>query len=186
MMRMPSVSSIFQVYASLSATITLFKTILNQVVPLQIQNYIISKILSYFRPHSSDITLAIEEKEGVVTNEVYAAAEIYLSAKTSPEFQRFNVSKRPKDPKVNAKFANCGKIIDSFEGIELVWRFVHDAEKKTMTKDDYDPDRGGMFVNEKRYFELSFNKQHKDKIMNCYIPFVLNKAKDMSHEKKVV
>nr|XP_009803159.1 PREDICTED: uncharacterized protein LOC104248575 [Nicotiana sylvestris] len=180
MMRMPSVSSIFQAYASLSATITLFQTILNQVIPLQIQNYIVSKILSYFRPHSSNITLAIEEKEGVVTNEVYATAEIYLSAKTSPQFQRFNVSKRPKDPKVNVKFANCGK---TFEGIELVWRFVHDTEKKTMTKDEYDT---GIFPNEKHYFELSFNKQYKNKIMNCYIPFVLNKAKDMSHEKKVV
>uniref|UniRef100_A0A1S3ZTE2 AAA-ATPase At5g17760-like n=2 Tax=Nicotiana TaxID=4085 RepID=A0A1S3ZTE2_TOBAC len=169
-----------EAYASLSATITLFQTILNQVIPLQIQNYIVSKILSYFRPHSSNITLAIEEKEGVVTNEVYATAEIYLSAKTAPNF---NVSKRPKDPKVNVKFANCWKITDSFEGIELVWRFVHDTEKKTMTKYEYDT---GMFPNEKRYFELSFNKQYKDKIMNRYIPFVLNKAKDMFHEKKVV
>ncbi|OIT06366.1 PREDICTED: AAA-ATPase At5g17760-like [Nicotiana attenuata] len=181
----PSASSMFQAYASMTASITLFKTMLNQVVPRQVQHYIVSKLRSYYRPHSSNITLVIGEKDGIAINEVYNAAEIYLSAKSSPEFQRFRVSKIPKDPKVNVKFGNCGKITDSFEGIQLVWRYVHEAGSKNSSQ--YGDSGRGNFASEKRsYFELSFKKQHKEKIVNCYIPFVLEKAKVMSDEKKVV
>ncbi|XP_009609681.2 AAA-ATPase At5g17760-like [Nicotiana tomentosiformis] len=181
----PSASSMFQAYASMTASITLLKTMLNQVVPRQVQYYIVSKIRSYYRPHSSNITLVIGEKDGIAINEVYNAAEIYLSAKTSPEFQRFRVSKKPKDPNVNVKFGNCGKITDSFEGIQLVWRYVHEAGTKNFSQDG-DSGRGNFASEKRTYFELSFKKQHKEKIVNCYIPFVLEKAKVMSDEKKVV
>ncbi|XP_075092048.1 AAA-ATPase At5g17760-like [Nicotiana tabacum] len=181
----PSASSMFQAYASMTASITLLKTMLNQVVPRQVQYYIVSKIRSYYRPHSSNITLVIGEKDGIAINEVYNAAEIYLSAKTSPEFQRFRVSKKPKDPNVNVKFGNCGKITDSFEGIQLVWRYVHEAGAKNFSQDG-DSGRGNFASEKRTYFELSFKKQHKEKIVNCYIPFVLEKAKVMSDEKKVV
>lgn len=181
---MPSASSMFQAYASMSASITLFKTMLNQLVPHQVQLYIVTKIRSYFRPNSSNVTLVIDERDGMGINEVYTAAETYLSARMNPEFQRFKVSKRPKDTNVNVKFGNCGKIVDSFEEIELVWRFVHEDSKKTTISRFQDGDERD--VSEKRFFELSFSKQHKERILNCYIPLVLNKAKAMSIEKKVV
>ncbi|CAN4083331.1 unnamed protein product [Withania somnifera] len=179
---MPSASSMFQAYASMSASITLFKTMLNQLVPQQLQLYIITKIRSYFRSNSSDVTLVIDEKDGMVINEVYTAAEIYLSARISNEFQRFKISKNPKEKNVNVKFGNCGKMIDSFEDIELVWRFVHEVSNETTSRfRDGDGDSS-----EKRYFELSFNKQHKERILNFYIPLVLNKARAMCDEKKVI
>ncbi|XP_059293159.1 AAA-ATPase At5g17760-like [Lycium ferocissimum] len=183
---MPSASSIFQAYASMSASITIFKTMLNQMVPHQVQQYIVFKIRSYFRPNSSDdVTLVIDERDGMGINEVYNAAETYLSTRISPEIQRFKISKRPKDTNVNVKFGNCGKISDSFEGIELVWKFVQEPGKNTISRfRDGDGDGGGSC--EKRYFELSFYKEHKDKILNCYIPLVINKAKDVCNNKKVV
>ncbi|XP_060195009.1 AAA-ATPase At5g17760-like [Lycium barbarum] len=182
---MPSASSIFQAYASMSASITLFKTMLNQMVPHQVQQYIVFKIRSYFRPNSSDVTLVIDERDGMGINEVYNAAETYLSTRISPEIQCFKISKRPKDTNVNVKFGNCGKISDSFEGVELVWKFVQEPGKNTISRfRDGDGDGGGSC--EKRYFELSFYKEHKDKILNCYIPLVINKAKAMCNNKKVV
>lgn len=180
---MPSASSMFQAYASMSASITLFKTMLNQLVPQQLQLYLVTKIRSYFRATSSDVTLVIDEKDGMGINEVYTATEIYLSARISPEFQRFKISKRPKDTKVNVKFGNCGKITDSFEEIELVWRFVHEASKKSTMSRFHDGDGD---VCDKRHFELSFNKQHKERILNGYIPLVLNKAKAMCDKEKIV
>lgn len=179
---MPSASTMFQSYASLSTSITLLKTVFNQLLPQQLQLYIITKIRSYFRPNSSDVTLVIEERDGMGLNEVYTAAEIYLSARISPEFQRFKISKRPKDENMNVKFGNCGKITDSFEEIELMWKFVREAKKTISSfRDDDDGD-----FSEIRYFELSFSKENKDRILNCYIPLVLNKAKAMCDEKKIV
>lgn len=155
---------------------------LNQLLPQQLQLYIITKVRSYFRPNSSDVTLVIDERDGMGINEVYTAADIYLSARIGPEFQRFKISKRPKDENMNVRFGNCGKITDSYGEIELVWKFVHEARK---TNSSFRDDDGSDF-SDKRYFELSFGKEHKDRILNYYIPLVLKRAKAMCDEKKIV
>ncbi|KAH0701216.1 hypothetical protein KY284_015431 [Solanum tuberosum] len=178
----PSAATMFQAYASISTAITMFKTMIHQLVPQQVQLFIETKIRSYFRPNSSNVTLVIEERDGMGINDVFTCAEIYLSARFSPEFQRFKITKRPKDTGVNVKFGNCGKITDSFEEIELVWKFVNVAQKSILR---FQADDEGDF-SEKRSFELSFSKEHKDRILNCYIPFVLNTAKTMRDEKKII
>ncbi|XP_049385589.1 AAA-ATPase At5g17760-like [Solanum stenotomum] len=179
---LPSAATMFQAYASVSTAITMFKTMIHQLVPQQVQLYIETKIRSYFRPNSSNVTLVIEERDGMGINDVFTSAEIYLSARFCPEFQRFKITKRPKDTGVNVKFGNCGKITDSFEEIELVWKFVNEAQKSVLR---FQADNEGDF-SEKRSFELSFSKEHKDRILNCYIPFVLNTAKTMRDEKKII
>ncbi|KAM3285799.1 AAA-ATPase [Capsicum chacoense] len=179
-----SASSVFQAYLSMTASITIFKTMLNQLVPQQLQVYIVTKIRSYFRQNSSDITLVIEETDGMGINEIYTAAEMYLSTRISSDFQRFRISKRPKETDVNVKFGNCGKITDSFEEIELVWRFVHESNQKNSLR--FHGGDGDGDSSEKRYFELSFKKQHKERILNRYIPLVLTVAKSMHSEKKPV
>ncbi|KAK6798067.1 hypothetical protein RDI58_005769 [Solanum bulbocastanum] len=178
----PSAATMFQAYASISTAITMFKTMIHQLVPQQVQLYIEAKIRSYFRPNSSNVTLVIEERDGMGINDVFTCAEIYLSARISPEFQRFKITKRPKDTCINVKFGNCGKITDSFEEIELVWKFVNETEKSILR---FQADDEGNF-SEKRSFELSFSKEHKDRILNCYIPFVLHTAKTMRDEKKII
>ncbi|XP_060192031.1 AAA-ATPase At5g17760-like [Lycium barbarum] len=179
---LPSPFSIFSAYASMSASIMLFQTMLNQVLPRQVQDYIFSKIHHYFKPlSSSTITLVIEERDGMSSNEIYDAATTYLYNKVSPEIDLFKLSKRPKEKKLRVNFAKSWKAVDSFEGIELIWRFVSEECKKTY--EDFENDN---LVSEKKHFELCFDKKYKDKVLNFYMPFILKDANVINAEKKIV
>lgn len=48
-----------------------------------------------------------------------------------------------------------------------------------------DPDRF-TFETEKRYFELSFDKKHKELVINSYLLFVVKKSQEIKDRKKVV
>ncbi|XP_009624708.1 AAA-ATPase At3g50940-like [Nicotiana tomentosiformis] len=182
---MSSPASLFTACVSVSASIMLFQTMLNRVFPEEVKNYIFARITSYFRPLPSTITLIIEERDGMASNEVYNAAEIYLCNKIiNPDIQYFKVSKCSKEPNIRVKFAKCGKIVDFFQGIELIWRFVSEDSKNIP---DVDSDNNNIVVSqEKRCFELSFHKKHKNEVLNFYMPFLLKEAKIIRDEKKVV
>ncbi|CAA3015656.1 AAA-ATPase At3g50940-like [Olea europaea subsp. europaea] len=181
----PSPSSIFAAYASLSAFVMLLQTMLNQVIPRQVQNYIWSFIQSYLRTIPSNATIIIEERDGMSGNEVYDAAEIYLSTKIRENIDRLKISKCHKDNDFSVKFAQCQKVVDIFEGIELEWKFVYEERKKSPNVIDGDTNHH-LSMSEKKYFELSFHKKHKDKVLDLYVPFVLEKANSFRAEKKIV
>ena len=85
---MPTTSSILSAYASLSTTIMLFQTIFNQIVPPQLQRYIIEVVKYYWRPKTSKLTLLFEEKDGYVPNDMFNAVEVYLATKITPDSRR--------------------------------------------------------------------------------------------------
>lgn len=182
----PSPSSVFSAYASLSASIMLFQTVLNQFVPRPVQNYISSAITYYFKPRSSKLVVVIEENDGISNNEIYNAAEIYLYSKIDSSIECLKVTKRPKEASINIKFAHCEKMVDFYEGVEVVWRFYCEETKKGSSK-LVDDDSGNFFSDlEKKYFDLSFNRKHKEMILSSYIPYILQRSKDIKAEKKVV
>ncbi|XP_011083190.1 AAA-ATPase At3g50940-like [Sesamum indicum] len=181
----PPASTIFGAYASVSAFIMLIQTMLNQLVPRQVQQYVLNMIHHYFRPRTNNATIVVEERDGMSGNEVYTAAETYLCTKIRPDIERLKISKRHKDVGVNIKFAQCEKIADFYDGVEMEWRFVHEERKKTSKVIDEDTDNV-LIESEKRYFELCFDKKDKEKVLDSYIPFVLERAKVIKAENKIV
>lgn len=183
----PSPSSVFSAYASFSASIMLFQTVLNQFVPRQVQNYISSRIRYYFKPRSANLVVIIEENDGISNNEIFTAAEIYLYSKNiDTSIESLKITKRYKEASMNVKFGHCEKIADYYDGVEVVWRFRCEETKKGHSK-IVDDESGNFFSDiEKRYFELSFNRKHKEKILGCYVPYILQRSKDIKAEKKVV
>ncbi|KAA8547409.1 hypothetical protein F0562_003727 [Nyssa sinensis] len=181
---MSSPSSMFAAYASMSASIVLFKTMFNQLVPHPVQRYILSTIRCFFKPRSSLLTFIIEEKNGMAPNLIYDASEIYLCTKISPDAERLKISQSPKEKNLTVKFVESEKIIDTFEGFELHWRFVHEESQASRQTDGDNTNHS--WKPDKRFFELSFQKKHKSTVLDAYLPFVLNKAKKIKEEKKVV
>ncbi|CAI9757837.1 unnamed protein product [Fraxinus pennsylvanica] len=182
---MPSASSIFAVYASLSTFVMLLQTVLNQLMPYQVQHYIWSIIKRYLMTLPSNATVVIEERDGVSSNEVYNAAEIYLSTKIRQNIDLFKVCKPHNDNNISVKFAQREKIIDFFEDIELQWIYVSEDRKTSYKVIDEETDNI-LSISEKKYFELSFEKKYKDRVIDLYLPFMLEKAKSIRAERKVV
>ncbi|XP_047965582.1 AAA-ATPase At5g17760-like [Salvia hispanica] len=185
-MNMPPASSIFSMYASVSAVIMLLHTTINQLLPRPAQQFLLSLLHRLFSRRPSHATVVIEERDGLSSNEIFYAAETYLCSHLRPDFHRLKVTKRHKDPSLSLRFANSQTIVDdSHLGVPLHWRFVNEENKKPNKVLDEDSNHL-VLESEKRYFELTFNKKFKDTVLDSYIPSILDRAKIIREEKKVV
>ncbi|CAI9108277.1 OLC1v1007846C1 [Oldenlandia corymbosa var. corymbosa] len=193
---LPSPASVFSAYASLSGSVMLFQTALNQVIPHSVRNYIYSKLLRFYKTKkSSDLVLLIQDKDDVTGyNEIYAAAEIYLNSKADSIIECLMINKGHKEASINVKLARCGKIVDTYDGVEVVWTFRSKQKNKGSSqtrRDSYgdgdDGDYGGDYFGlNRKHFAISFDKEKKHQVLNDYIPHILERAKEIKDKKKVI
>ncbi|RYQ80046.1 hypothetical protein Ahy_Scaffold1g106718 isoform A [Arachis hypogaea] len=173
---MPSASSMFSAYASMAASMMLLRSMANELIPQPIRGYILNAFHYLVKPRSQSLTLVIEESNGIARNHVYDAAEAYLSTRVSPDNERLKICKSPKEKKLTIRLEKGEKLLDLYDGVSLRWRFIC-AES----------DNSNVSVrSEKRYFELSFHKKHKQMVLESYLPFVLEKAKEMKDDERVL
>ncbi|XP_050383827.1 AAA-ATPase At2g18193-like [Argentina anserina] len=169
-------STLFSAYASFAASMMLLRSITDQLIPRQLRSYIYSFFSHFFTSPSSNLTLIVEEYCGMTRNQVYDAAEVYLTTKISPFTERLKISKTPRKKSISIAMDKGEEITDTFDNdIKLKWRF---AEPE---KDDF---RSGN--DNKCRFELVFDKKHKDKVMDTYLPYVFAQAKAIQEGEKVV
>ncbi|GJX82241.1 AAA+ ATPase domain-containing protein [Tanacetum coccineum] len=189
---MPTASSLLSAYASLSTSIMLFRTMFNQLFPRELQRYVADAVRFYWKPKSSKLTLVFDEKDGMVANHIYDAAEAFLCTRINPDSERLRITKSVKESHINIKFAESEEIVDSFEGIPVTWKYVrHEAKQKSSGGggDDYGGGKSsssGGYSPERKYIELRFDKVHKERIISSYLPTILRKAKELENDKKVV
>ncbi|GLT82758.1 hypothetical protein SLE2022_011060 [Rubroshorea leprosula] len=166
-------STLLSTYASFAGTLMLLRTMARELIPEQLRSYFFSFFHYLFPPPSTNLTLVINESSGVSSNEVYNAADLYLATKISPKTERLKLSKTERQKNFAISIEKDEEVVDIFEGIELKWRYncIEPREKHSA---------------EKKFFELSFNKKFKDKIVDFYLPHVLARAKQIKEESKVV
>ncbi|KAG6766773.1 hypothetical protein POTOM_027946 [Populus tomentosa] len=130
---LPSPSSLLAAYASMAGSIMMAQSMANQfghLIPRQIRDYLLSTLRYFFKPPSPILTLVIEESTGISRNQVYDASETYLSTKVSPTTKRLKISKTPKEKNLTIKLEKGEKVVDQYEGIELLWRLAREAKEK--------------------------------------------------------
>ncbi|GMI86395.1 hypothetical protein like AT2G18190 [Hibiscus trionum] len=175
----PSATSAFTTYASISASLMLFRSIFIDLIPYPLRRHIWSALSHLFRFCSDKQRIVIEEYNGTEPNRVFNASEVYLSTKISPDTERLKVSKRMKDKGLSFRLDKDQRVIDSFHGVELKWRHsCYEVERKG--------NRSDSNVVERRYFKLRFKKKYSDMVFNSYLPFVLNSAEMIESEARVL
>lgn len=187
---MPTATSIFSAYASLSALLMLLRSIFHDFIPNPIRIYMFSLLNHLFNRRSNNLTLVIEEvnSTGIGRNQVYDAAEVYLSAKvTTPSTDRLKISKSPQDKSLTIRFEKGEEIDDFFDNIHLRWCFIS-IEPENLRSSSSGPDNDGLptSIPETRFFELSFDKKFKEKVINSYIPYMLAKSKSMIDKERTL
>ncbi|KAH7570471.1 hypothetical protein JRO89_XS05G0111200 [Xanthoceras sorbifolium] len=180
---MPSTSSVLSAYTSFTASAMLVKTVINevqtvttQIVPKRLQEIILSKLGGLCGNSSSQMTLAIDEFNGYSINQLYEASEIYLGAKIDASLDRVKVSKSPKEKNLSMTIEEGEKIVDIFQGVHVLWEMTC-LKTEEMSK-------SGKF--EKRVIELSFYKKDMEKVVNSYLPYVMERSDAMKEEDKVL
>ncbi|KAI9168673.1 hypothetical protein LWI28_000265 [Acer negundo] len=178
----PSTTSVLSTYTAFTATAMLVKTVINevqsvtnQIIPKQFQDMILSKF-GGLCGNGSRMTLTIDEFNGYSINQLYEASEIYLRTKINPSLNSLKVSKSPKENNFSLTINKGEKIVDVFEGVQLLWVM---ASEKTE-----EMPQNGKF--EKRLIELSFHKKYMEKVLSSYLRYVMERSNAWKEENKVV
>ncbi|KAF8085432.1 hypothetical protein N665_0667s0028 [Sinapis alba] len=180
---LPSPTSFFTAYASMAGYIMMIRSMAHQLIPGPIQDFIYSSLRSlFFRSTSTTLTLTIDDDNMGMHNDIYQAAQTYLSTKISPDAARLRISKGHRDKHVNLFLSEGETVNDVYQDVELKWRFVTDKKVVGGGGGRSPVDEDGR----SEYFELSFDKKHKDLILNSYVPYFESKAKEIRDERRIL
>ncbi|BFG17760.1 hypothetical protein CerSpe_040340 [Prunus speciosa] len=173
---LPSPKTILSAAASLAASAILFRTIANDLIPDVVQNSFYSRLQKL----SSQITVVVEELDGLTPNEMFEAANLYLGTLFSTSTRRIKVNKPEKEKQLLVTIDKNQGLVDCFKGVNFKWVLV--TSQKPASNDK----REDHSQSEVRQLELSFHKKHRDMVLSSYLPYILNKSKEIKEERKVV
>ncbi|XP_030468259.1 protein HYPER-SENSITIVITY-RELATED 4-like [Syzygium oleosum] len=186
--KIATAKAVFTAAASVTATVMVARSVTQDLLPDDLRYYLSSAIRSFLARLSSQLTLVIEEYDGLVSNQIYDAAQIYLSAKISPTTRRLRVAKPEGEDNLNISMEPHDEVVDMFGGAKLRWVMT-----SRRIETGFEASRGRRRMmgavatqSEARFFELSFHKRHKDMVMSTYLPHVVEEAKWMRQDKKTL
>nr|POF00224.1 aaa-atpase [Quercus suber] len=159
-----------------AAVVIVLSPFVKERIPSAVSNYLVStfqKWLARFcTPH---ITVVIEEKGELKSNQIYEAAKAHLhtliSDSTKPK--RFKVSKEDRQTESTIDIIKDVEVIDYFREIKLKW-------KLRTEKGEY------HYSPTKKYFELSFDKGYEMDVLDSYLDDIIDRYQRIQKEEKVV
>ncbi|CAN6582592.1 unnamed protein product [Malus baccata var. baccata] len=107
---LPSPKTTLSAAASLAASAILFKTIASDLIPEAFQKSFYSRLQKL----SSQLTVVVEELDGLTPNQMFEAANLYLGAKVSAATRRIKVNKPEKEEQFLITIDKNQGIVDSF------------------------------------------------------------------------
>ena len=184
--QMPSTGTMI----SLAGSAMLLRSIIGGLIPPELQQYLFSKFHGLLGSFSSEITLIIEEFDGIGGNQLFRAAELYLGSLISPNAnaKRFRVTIPSKESKISITMDRNQDVVDTFNGVSLKWTLFVSKSLPTTRHFDFNP--LDIFYSpaksEHKFFQLTFHKKHKQMVLDCYLPYVLEKYKAMKESNKTL
>lgn len=92
-----------------------------------------------------------------------------------------------KENKITVSMERNQEITDSFHGILLKWKLVSvQIPSKYISNPGSSDPYNSAPKSELRYYELSFNKKHRDMVFSSYLPYVVEKSKEVKEEMKTL
>ncbi|XP_022132540.1 AAA-ATPase At3g50940-like [Momordica charantia] len=167
--------------ASFAATVVLARSVAQDLLPPQLREYFYVGFRNIFSRFSNQLTMVIEEMDGLGPNQIYDAAETYLATKVSPSTHRLKVSKPEKEDNITTTIESNEEVIDIFNGVKLQWFLVCNQIQRENFHNPRLPYKSTV-----RSFELCFHKKHREMILKSYLPHVLLQAKLLKQQTKTL
>ncbi|KAK4491406.1 hypothetical protein RD792_002151 [Penstemon davidsonii] len=182
--QLPSAKSLVSTAASVAATAMLLRSFTRDLIPDALRHFFFNKFHHLLSTFSNEISVIIDEFDGLNKNQLFEAAEIYIATIPNPSTKCFRASLPEKEKKIHVSIGRNEELVDTFSGIKLKWSLVSEE-----TQARYIPYSGGYnysMKSEVKYIVLCFHKKHKIKVIDEYLPFVLEKSKSLKEEKKTL
>ncbi|XVE94662.1 hypothetical protein REPUB_Repub02eG0028000 [Reevesia pubescens] len=118
---MLSYEALLSAAASLTASAILFRTIANDFIPVSMKNQFFLQLQKISSSLSSQLTVIIEESDGLTANQIFLAANVYLAEKLSSSSRRIKVNKPEKEKGLLLTTDKNQELVDVFKGVKLKW-----------------------------------------------------------------
>ncbi|KAG0489037.1 hypothetical protein HPP92_007848 [Vanilla planifolia] len=161
--------------ASIAASAMLVRTVVNDYLPYELRNLFSTGIDKLLNRFSQEITIVVQENEGLNTNDLYEAANTYLRTKISPTMKRLRASKREDKDSITLSLDDGEELVDVFKGASFRWRFISQQEDRSNSRNGHDVSMYSV----NRWYELNFHKKHKDTAIEIYLPQIIDLAKEI-------
>lgn len=132
------------------------------------------RVFTYFSSHCYyDIT----EIDGVNTNELYNAVQLYLSSSASIAGTRLSLTRGLNSSSITFGLSNNDRLIDCYKGATVEWEHVV-TQRQSQTF-SWRP-----LPEEKRGFTLRVRKKNKHLVLNSYLDFVMERANELRRKNQ--
>ncbi|XP_022762875.1 AAA-ATPase At3g50940-like [Durio zibethinus] len=182
---MPSYEALLSAVASLAASAILLRTIANEFIPDSMKDQFFLRLQKISLCLSSQLTVVIEESDGLTANQIFQAANVYLGEKLSSSTRRVKVNKHEKEKRLQVITDKNQELVDVFRGVKLKWVLLSSSRNRKFVSNKKN-NTNGMLREEIWYFELSFHKKSREMVLSSYLPYILQKAKEIKEEKKTL
>jgi chaperone BCS1 len=187
----PTASSWFEAYVALSTSLMLLQTATSQFIPVNVRSYIFERLKSYFfgtvAGISCHVTLTIHESwENMGRNELYDAVNEYLPSKISRANKNLKVGKFGGGNKIAMAIEGGESIVDVFDDVKLTWRYSHQKDRQQQEDPTHFSSRPAQSDHSRPMYVLSFDENDREKVMDSYLPHILDKYKAMKEGEKVL
>ncbi|KAL3614051.1 hypothetical protein CASFOL_042125 [Castilleja foliolosa] len=182
---LPSAKAIISTAASVAATAMIVQSVARDFIPHELTNYFYTKVQHFLTTiFTNDITLVIDEFDGLIKNQLFHAAELYIGTIIGPSTRTFRASLSEKEKQIHVSVGGNEVVTDQFRGSQLKWRLVNIKSKPRHVP--YEDEYQSTMTTEVRYLELTFHKKHKSTVFDEYLPYVLEKSVAVKEEKKTL
>ncbi|XP_068647799.1 AAA-ATPase At5g57480-like [Aristolochia californica] len=158
--------------ASLMGVFAFFQTLLHAVIPPELRFASIKLFHRIFNYFSSHCYFDITEIDGVNTNELYNAVQLYLSSSASVTGSRLTLSRLLNSSSFTFGLSNNDRLTDTYRGVHASWEHVVTQRQSQGFTFRPVPD-------EKRCFTLRIKKKDKSLILDSYLDFIMAKATEI-------
>nr|KYP33267.1 hypothetical protein KK1_045895 [Cajanus cajan] len=159
-------------------------SVASDLLPSELTSYLTATLRSALSRFSSEVTMVIDEFDGLATNAIYSAVETYLGTKISPNAHRLKVTKPESDQTFVLAMDRNESLTDVFNDVKLNWLLVcREEDSRTFLNPR---DLSSTLKSEVRSLELTFHRKHKAMVLETYLPFILAKAKEVKQNTKAL
>ncbi|KAK9099897.1 hypothetical protein Scep_023327 [Stephania cephalantha] len=159
--------------ASLMGVFAFCQAVLHTIFPAELRFALLKLFNRVFNCFSSYCYFDITEIDGVNTNELYNAVQLYLSSSPSiTSGTRLSLTRALNSSAVTFGLSNNDRLVDEFRGATAFWEhFVVQRQSQTLS--------WRLLPEEKRGFTLRVKKKHKSLILDSYLNHIMTKAEDI-------
>ncbi|KAJ3674572.1 hypothetical protein LUZ60_005188 [Juncus effusus] len=144
-------------------------------MPFQLHQFFLNfsnKVFSFFYPYDQ---ISVHEYRGeyMTRDELYSAAEVYLSSACSYRARKLKAELGKKSDKPLVTIDDYEEVTDTFVGVK-VWWFASMRRPSSSTISWYPGEE------ERKYYRISFHKRHRKLIESEYLKYILKQGRALT------